>query len=123
MSESVEGLEEIKANLARVADSANALKAGVKAAGEIVRKDASARAPVRTGKLSRNIILVEEDNKENPAVKIGPAKKVFYGKFIERGTSKMAARPFLRPALDENKDAIRQEIAKAMKEAISKAIR
>lgn len=35
-------------------------------------------------------------------------KKAFYGYFVEHGTSKMAARPFLRPSYDaRRKDAVK----------------
>jgi len=34
------------------------------------------------------------------AVAVGPTKNFFYGLFLEYGTIKMAARPFMRPAFD-----------------------
>jgi HK97 gp10 family phage protein len=40
-------------------------------------------------------------------VRIGPDPDHFYGRFLETGTSKMAAQPFLRPALDtKSKEAL-----------------
>jgi HK97 gp10 family phage protein len=36
------------------------------------------------------------------------SKDAFYGRFLEYGTSKMAARPFLRPAYDATKAAAAQ---------------
>lgn len=48
-------------------------------------------------------------------VYIGPTTKAFYGMFQEFGTSHNAAKPFLRPAFDENVqrvlDAIRDTLA------------
>jgi len=38
------------------------------------------------------------------AVAVGPARKVFYGRFVEFGTVKMSAKPFLRPAFDYGSD-------------------
>ena len=35
----------------------------------------------------------------------GKGKKVYYGKFIEFGTSRTSAQAFLRPALEDNRDA------------------
>lgn len=40
----------------------------------------------------------------------GDISKIFYGKFIEWGTSKEAARPFLQPALEKNKDIVKEII-------------
>jgi HK97 gp10 family phage protein len=38
------------------------------------------------------------------AVAVGPARKVFYGLYLEYGTVKMSAKPFLRPAFDYGSD-------------------
>jgi len=38
------------------------------------------------------------------AVAVGPGRKTFYGLYLEYGTVKMAAKPFLRPAFDYGSD-------------------
>jgi HK97 gp10 family phage protein len=71
-----------------------------------VAEKAQANAPVRTGKLREEItykLEVQEDVVEGI---VGVGKEAFYARFIEMGTSKMAARPFLRPAVFENTDEI-----------------
>ena len=47
---------------------------------------------------------------------IGPTTD--YAIYHEMGTSRMAARPFLRPALAENKDAILRAVADAVRAQI-----
>ena len=44
---------------------------------------------------------------------------VFYAGFLERGTSKMAERPYLQPTLDENQDKILRWIEDALRKAIT----
>jgi HK97 gp10 family phage protein len=44
-----------------------------------------------------------------------------YAHYVEFGTSKMSARPFLRPALDEHKNEIIEAIEKQAAEEIRKA--
>lgn len=39
------------------------------------------------------------------------SKDAFYGRFIEYGTSKMAANPFLRPGYDAKRDAAAQKFS------------
>lgn len=38
------------------------------------------------------------------AVAVGPSRQVFYGRYLEFGTVKMSAKPFLRPAFDYGTD-------------------
>jgi len=92
------------------------LERAVLEGAEIIREEASNRAPRRTGKLAANIVTeVEEKEKNRATVNIGPAKEVFYGLFVERGTSKMRAKPFLRPAIDEKKEEAEKAIINALK--------
>lgn len=87
------------------------LKEAVLKGAEVIRQEASNKAPRRTGKLAANIIKeVKEIERDSATVEIGPAKEVFYGLFVERGTSRMQARPFLRPAIDEKKDEVEKVI-------------
>ena len=44
----------------------------------------------------------ERKNETEEAVAVGPSRGFFYGKFLEFGTVKMSARPFMRPAFDRD---------------------
>ena len=46
-----------------------------------------------------------------------------YAAALEFGSSKMAARPYLRPAMDEHKDAIIEAVASNFEAAIQRAMR
>ena len=54
-----------------------------------------------------------------PYVLVGPEKdspdQFFYGKFVELGTVKMRARPYIEPALISKKDAVLEDIAAHIK--------
>lgn len=79
---------------------------------EPIRAAAAQKAPRRTGTLAEEMIAAHSTEwgryargaREAVAVRIGPSKKAFYGKFQELGTRRHAAQPFLRPAFDERKD-------------------
>jgi HK97 gp10 family phage protein len=66
--------------------------------------EARARAPRLTGRLIENVdIRVEVIGKSNTIEgRVGVIRKIFWAWFQEVGTSKMAARPFLRPAVFNN---------------------
>jgi len=58
----------------------------------------------------RDSLLVAYDKEESVEGKLASyivtwSKEAFYGRFLEYGTSKMAARPFLRPAYEAKKQA------------------
>lgn len=97
------------------------LRKGLRAAANVVRDEARRRAPVRTGNLRRNIATSVSVRRGQGSATVGPKPKAYYGMFVELGTSKMAARPFLRPALDSKKDEVRQIFVARVEEEIEKA--
>jgi len=91
---------------------------GLKEAGEPMRAEMSrlVRRSSRAGSkhIADNISISKADkvegikvHEDEVAVKIGPAKGTaaqyfYYGFFIEYGTIKMGAHPFMRPAFDQH---------------------
>lgn len=45
---------------------------------------------------------------------------LIYGKYLEFGTTKMAARPFLVPALEKNREKWRERVAAAIEKGVKK---
>lgn len=76
------------------------------AVGQFVTQQARARAPERTGELKEAITYEITATGEMVEVVVGVEKDAFWGYFQEVGTSRMAARPFLRPAVFNNGDEI-----------------
>ena len=98
---------------------AKALRPAVNAAAAVVRKQARSNAPVDTGVL-RKAIYQTRSRSESSAVQetaiVGVrfgrkyrrrGQDAWYWKFLEFGTIKLPARPFLRPAFESTK---RQQI-------------
>lgn len=116
----VEGAEEVIKLLEDMGQKAEEVLAGAaEAGGKIALAEARRRCPVKTGRLRASLEL--KQGKKTPAranVRIEHGKKEYYGKFVELGTKKQPARPFLRPAMDENKkqisDAVTEEIGRAV---------
>lgn len=74
-----------------------AMRAGMR----IYVNEAKARAPVLTGELKKSINARKdsyESTRGSTSYLAGVKVSAFYYHFIEFGTSKLAARPFLRPA-------------------------
>lgn len=88
-----------------------AVSVALEASALLVEGTAKNLAPVDTGNL-RNSITHEVEGQE---ARVGSALE--YAKFVELGTSKMAAQPYLYPALEQNKGNIK----KIFKDAVKKA--
>ena len=82
-------------------------------AGALVAGEAKTRTPVNTGRLRNSI---EYRVTEDDAI-IGT--NVEYAPYVEYGTSRMRAQPYLRPALDEN----RRRINELLKDNIRRVFR
>ena len=92
----------------------DAKRMGLTGAAMVVQGAAIALSPVKTGNLRGSISFKVESEDE---ARVGT--NVEYAPYVEYGTKKMSAQPYLRPALDNNKSAIENMI----KDAISKAVK
>lgn len=135
----VDGLRELGDRMKSLSkDVNNRIGRAATAAGAVViRNAAQAKVPVDTGNLKKNIIVKRLPKGESPLTsehivtvrkgkltakqKGSGLKDAFYGSFVEFGTAKMPARPYLRPAFDQNKEraveAIKDRIDKRLKKA------
>ena len=100
----------------------NVLRGGVSAAARVIVTEARVRAPASTGTLRRSIIQkqireLSDLTRQTFYVTVRHGKKyrkqgrkgtlsqdAYYARWVEYGTSKMAARPFLRPAFECTKE-------------------
>lgn len=78
---------------------------------QMVAEDARARVPKGRPELVEYIDYTVTAQGNLVEGRVGVKKKGYWGLFVELGTSKMAAHPFLRPAVQENKDKIVKMIA------------
>ncbi|OFW68309.1 MAG: hypothetical protein A2Y74_05995 [Actinobacteria bacterium RBG_13_63_9] len=119
----IEGLPYMRAQFAELSNKAQraVMRSALKQTGAVVVKAARAKVPVLTGKLKKSIkssVSVKEGGLSY--VDIGWGKDAFWGLFVEKGTSKRSAHPFLRPALDESHAAILQTFTEALNQQIQK---
>src|SRR4051812_40466588 len=66
---------------------------------EAVTESAKEKSPVDTGALQESIRMELSDSKSGPVAGVG--SDLNYSVYQELGTRKMAAQPYLRPALEE----------------------
>ena len=127
------------------------LRRAIGHAAVVIRDDARRRAPVDTGNLRDNIIAVRKrkspQGTEGYFVEVRRKRRkyantranrrkgrvgktyenlgeAYYGMFVELGTAKMPAQPFLRPAFESKKteavETFRVELAKGIEQAARK---
>jgi len=107
----IEGLDELIRSLEKFPDRIK----------EAIRKEfrkhslkmlaaAKRRAPVKTGLLRRSLRIEQE----------GPLKinflSVYYGVYVEYGTVRMKARPFMIPSIEENLPDLVESLARKFEE-------
>jgi len=137
----VSGLKELNDALKQLPEriARNALRGGVYAGAKVVQGEAKLKAPRYTGPVSqghpppgtlqRSIIMKQIPEQSslykqtfyvtvrqgkqyrNQGKKGNLSQDAFYWRFVEFGTAKMSARPFLRPAFEAKK----QEAVEAIK--------
>lgn len=94
----VDGIANTRALIRRLAEAEE--KAGkrlVKKAASDVQRRAMRTVPVDTGNLKRSILVDVADDGKSATV----TATADYAAYVEYGTRKMSARPFMRPAAEE----------------------
>lgn len=132
MSSEIQGLEELIKNLTDLPDKLEkrVVRAAVRQGANVIKKKAQEFVPVDKGDLKKSIKVSGEKSKPGViAFKIRPTgnkKKgisVFYGRFQEFGTSKMAAHPFMRPAYDEAGENVLNAVIDTIKSKLPEVIK
>ena len=148
----IEGLKALDQALRQLPDrvARNGLRASVYAGAKVVRDEARRRAPKAAedlgpnqpppGTLKRSVIMkqvreISSQHKQTFFVTVRHGKKyrkqgkkgklsqdAWYWRFVEFGTRKMAARPFLRPAFEAKRMQAALAIKTRLQERIAKAV-
>ena len=112
-------LRKLAADLATAGSRVGAATSkAVRESAERVKVDAARTAPRATGVLRRSIGVdtYGDGRSVGMTAVVGPA--AFYGLYLERGTVKMSARPFMEPALEREAPAFEAAIAAVVDEAM-----
>lgn len=113
------------------AESRNVLRQATRAAATVFRDEARERAPEDTGKLKRNIVVINQRSNDGGAIagvhvrsagKASNLNNAFYWRFKELGTSKMPAVPFIRPAFDAKQEEAAEAAFAKLNEAIDQVL-
>jgi HK97 gp10 family phage protein len=145
----IKGLSELSAALKELPNriARNALRQSVARGAVVIRDEAKTRAPVSTtppapgdplpGTLKRSIVIKHDKDRSsltsqtyvvavrhgkkyrNQGKKGNRSQDAYYWRWVEFGTVKMAARPFMRPAFEAQKEAAVQEITRVLAERIA----
>lgn len=122
-------LAALEKRLTEIADklAKKALRTATRKGMTIVKKDVQNAAPEDTGLLEENFVLTTKAGNGEIVAKVGVkggAKKndktPYYFRFVELGTESMPARPFMRPGLEGNGEAVFSKIAEELKKALDK---
>ena len=105
-----------------------ALRSAARNAMKKVRKEARDNAPEDTGLLDENFGLLTRVRLSEVIAKVGIRGGArendttpFYFRFVELGTKDAPAKPFLRPALENNAQEVLSTVVEELKKALDKA--
>lgn len=86
-------------------------KAALTAIGAFVESEAKVRTPVDTGNLRDSITYRVNEGEKNVAI----GTNAEYAQWVEKGSSRSSAQPFLTPAVESNTSRIQELVRGAWK--------
>lgn len=138
------GLDEIARDLETLSRAENnkVLRDATRAGAEVLREEVIQRAPERTGKMKKNVVILTQKARRrgeissgvhirgvNPrtgnsdnTMKANNPRNAFYWRFVELGTVNMPAHPFVRPAFDTSQEQAAQVAMERMNRAIDEVL-
>lgn len=128
----VKGLEALINNLHALPEKVEkrVIRAAVRQGANIIKGKAQNYVRVDEGDLKKSIKVKGVLGKPGtiafvirPTSNKKKGKNVFYGRFQEFGTSKMVAKPFMRPAYDEAGQDVIDKVINTIKSKLDEAVR
>lgn len=117
MGVEIKGIGRLQAKLSKLDPLTRAgIVAGVQKAALKVEGDAKLMAPVDTGALRGSITTGGRSTPDGAEATIGSSLE--YAPYVELGTSRMSAQPFLQPGLQKNKKIATQIVVSEVRKAI-----
>ena len=138
------GLDAIARDLEALSRAENnkVLRDATRAGAEVLREEVIARAPERTGKLKKNVVVLTQKSRRrgeissgvhirgvNPrtgnsdnTMKANNPRNAFYWRCVEMGTVNMPPHPFIRPAFDVRQEQAAEVAIRRMNQAIDEAL-
>ena len=120
-------LEKALADLGR-ATGKNTAKRALKKSAQIIADEAQNIVPVDQGDLIDSIVVspkldsAQKSRKTKGGVDMYVGPTVYYGHFVEFGTVKQAAQPYLRPAWEANKQKVLDDLSTNLWKEIEKSV-
>ena len=130
MSNEIKGLGELIKNLNSLPDKLEkkVIRAAARKGANIIRDKARQNVQKDTGNLQKSIITSGVKITGKIAFRVSlkqrktkNSKDPYYGRFVEFGTSKTPAHPFMRPALDESESEVLEIVVNDIKSNLEKA--
>lgn len=103
------GIDRLQEKLEKMSQAESKLPEIIRKNTLSIERKAKKYAPVDTGQLRRSI--VSDCNENKGEVNVG----VEYGDFVEHGTRKMTAQPYLKPAINEQQEKFLKDTDEAMR--------
>lgn len=138
------GLDEIARDLETLSRAENnkVLRDATRAGAEVLREEVIQRAPERTGKMKKNVVVLTQKSRRrgeissgvhirgrnirtgssDNSMKASDPRNAFYWRFVELGTVNMPAHPFVRPAFDTRQEQAAQAAMERMNRAIDEVL-
>lgn len=138
----ITGLSDLEKRLRELPDklAKNVLRGAVRAGAAVIQKEAKAKVPIaagpylhgrkgiktwyRPGTLKKGIKVRSAPRGKAKGIEywVYVSRNLFWWRFAEFGTSKMAAKPFMRPAFEAQKEAATVAIREYMAKRIDKEL-
>lgn len=129
MNTEIKGLKDLIKNLNNLSVKLEkkVIRAAVRKGANVVRDKARELVDKDTHNLQKSIITTGVKVSGKIAFRVSlkqrktkNAKDPYYGRFVEFGTSKMPAHPFMRPALDESESKVLSTVVDDIKSNLDK---
>ena len=116
----IEGIDNLIAEVEKLGVKGNRIEnKALREVGEVVKEAIKQEAPQRTGTLKKSIETSGVKTKDGVKhVEVGPDKEGWYGKFVEFGTVKMKANPFMARGYENSKDRAVDKIAEELRKGL-----